>query len=128
MDTDNVLRFVVVDPSGKEITTTRENLRMPTNSDIGWIPSSIPEYNSSRKCLTDAQIKYLCSPTHPSLLQQELLSLHHKLFHLMFSMMLRISKFGIFPKYFSSRGIICPLVPPACSDKRTGNFGGTSRL
>ena len=84
MDKDNVLRFVVADSNGKEITTTRENLRAPTNPDIGWIPTTLPEYKSSTRCLTDEQIKTLCSPNHLSPLQQEFLSLHHKLCHLPF--------------------------------------------
>ena len=100
MDKDNILRFVVIDSNGKEITTTRENLRAPTNPDIGWIPTTLPEYKSSTRCLTDEQIKTLCSPNHLSPLQQEFLSLHHKLCHLPFSVMLRMSKLGILPKRF----------------------------
>ena len=101
IDDAGVVRFVVTDSNGKDITTTREHLRSPSNPGIGWIPSSAPEYNSATRCLTDEDVQMLCSPLHLSSLQQEFLSLHNKLFHLPFTTMLRLCKFGVLPTRFS---------------------------
>ena len=100
MDDTNVLRFVVTDPNGKEITTTHEPLRSPSTHDVGWIPKSISGYSSASKSLSDKNDQALCFPTHLLLLQQGFLSLHNKLFHLLFTIMLRLYKFGILPKRF----------------------------
>ena len=51
MDDASVLRFVVTDSDDEEIITTQENLRSPSDPDVGWIPSSIPEYNLAAKSL-----------------------------------------------------------------------------
>ena len=100
MDDANVLRFIVLDSNSKEIITTREHLRSPSNPDVGWIPSSTQEYNAAAESLSDKEVEALCSPLHLSPLQQEFLSLHNRLFHLPFAMMLRLCKFGILPKRF----------------------------
>ena len=66
IDDAGVLRFVVTDSNGKDVTTTREHLRSPSNPDIGWILSSAPEYDSATRCLTDEEVKTLCSLLHLS--------------------------------------------------------------
>ena len=100
MDDTNVLHFVVLDSNSKEISTTQEHLRSPSNPDVGWIPSSTQEYNAAAESLSDKEVEALCSPLHLSPLQQEFLSLHNRLFHLPFAMMLRLCKFGVLPKRF----------------------------
>lgn len=45
--------------------------------------------------LTEKELKKLVSPTHLSPLQQDVLSMHHKLFHLPYLTMLRLGKFGV---------------------------------
>ena len=64
IDDADVLRFVVTDSNGKDTTITREHLQSPSNPDIGWIPSSASEYDSATRCLTDEEVKTLCSPLH----------------------------------------------------------------
>ena len=100
LDENGVLRIVVMNSNGEDITTTREFLRSPGNPDIGWIPTSVPEYQSSAKEISDEDMTKITSPVHLSPLQQEFLSVHHKLFHLPFTIMLRLSKFGVLPKRF----------------------------
>ena len=80
LDEDGVLRIVVVNSNGEDITTTREFLRSPVNPDIGWIPTSVPEYQSCAKTISDDEMKKISSPVHLSPLQQEFLSVHHKLY------------------------------------------------
>ena len=47
IDEDDVLRITARTSAGEEIHTTKEFLRSPNNPDIGWIPSSIPEFRST---------------------------------------------------------------------------------
>ena len=75
-------------------------MRSPNNPDIGWIPSSIPEFRTTADTLSEEELKKIASPIHVSPLQQEFLSMHHKLFHLPYTHMLRLAKFGILPKRF----------------------------
>ena len=100
IDNEGVVHIMVVSTSGEEITTTREHLRAPENPDISWIPSSVPEYRSTVNLLSQKDIEKLISPIHLSPLQQEFLSVHHKLFHLPYTTMLRLAKFGILPRRF----------------------------
>ena len=54
-----------------EIETTREFLKSPNNPDIGWIPSSVPEFKSTANSLSEDD-----------------------------SVMLRMTTFGILPRRF----------------------------
>ena len=96
LDDSNVLHFTVTSSDGTEIVTTRENLCAPKISDIGWIPQSVPEYKSAAHNLSDEEIEKIASPIHLSPLQQEFLSLHCKLSHLPFTIMLRMATLGIY--------------------------------
>ena len=44
LDETNILRIIVKNSNGDNIITTKEHLRSPNNPDVGWIPSSVPEY------------------------------------------------------------------------------------
>ena len=57
LDKDNMLRFSVIAANGNEHITTREHLRSPDNPDIGWIPSTVPEYQSAAKELSEEDIE-----------------------------------------------------------------------
>ena len=100
LDEANVLRIVVTNSNGDDIVTTKEHLRLPTNPDVGWIPSSVPEYKQAAKTLLEEDIEKITSPKHLSPLQQEFLSVHYKLSHLPFTIMLRLAKVGILPHRF----------------------------
>ncbi|KAL7542834.1 hypothetical protein ACHAWF_007261 [Thalassiosira exigua] len=95
-----VLRFRVAQVNGDEFVTTREHLRSPSNPDIGWIPSTVPEYKAASLDLSDEEISRVALPVHLSPLQQEFLSLHNRLLPLPSSVMLRLSKLGILPRRF----------------------------
>ena len=86
-----VLRKVVINSDSGNISTTRDLLRSPGNSNIGWIPMLVPKYQSSAKSISDDDMKKISLPFHVSPLQQESLSVHHKLF-------------GVFPKRFLKLG------------------------
>ena len=70
-DESNVLRIVVSNSNGKDIITTKEHLRSPSNPDVGWIPSSVPEYRQASKTLSEEDVEklhlqsicHLCSKT-----------------------------------------------------------------
>jgi hypothetical protein len=100
LDDDNVLRFTVTTSNNDEYITTREHLRPPGNPDIGWIPTSIPEFQSASRDLTEEEIDKITSAIYLSPLQQEFLSFHCKMFHLPYSIMMRMSSLGILPRRF----------------------------
>ena len=100
LDSNNVLKIKCKDSNNKEIETTREFLRSPANPDVGWIPSSVPDLVDASKGLSEEEIEKIKSKDTLSPLQQEFLSLHHRLLHLPFTVMLRLSKYGILPRRF----------------------------
>ena len=57
LDKDNLLRFSVIAANGDKHITTREHLCSPDNPDIGWIPSTVPEYQSAAKELSEEDIE-----------------------------------------------------------------------
>ena len=57
LDETNVLRIVVTNSNGDDIITTKEHLRLPSNPDVGWIPSLVPEYKQSSKTLSEEDIE-----------------------------------------------------------------------
>ena len=57
LDKTNFLRIIVTNSNGDDIITTKEYLRSPNNTDVGWIPSSVPKYKQSDKTLSEEDIK-----------------------------------------------------------------------
>ena len=100
LDKTNVLRIIVTKSNGDDNITTKEHLSSPNNPDVGWIPSSVPEYKQSAKTLSEKYIEKITSPKHLSPLQQQFLSVHYKLNHLPFTIMLRLSNTSILPRWF----------------------------
>ena len=96
----NILKVFVTNNNGDNIVTTKEHLCSPSNTNIGWIPESVPEYGQAAKVLLEESIKKVTSPTHLSSLQQEFFSVHCKLNHLPFTIILHISKMSILPRRF----------------------------
>ena len=100
LEKTNVLRNIVTNINGDDIITTKEHLCSPNNLYVGWIPSSVPKYKQSAKTLSEEDIKNITSPKHLLPLHQEFLSVHCKLNHLPFTIMLRLSKIIILPCWF----------------------------
>ena len=99
LDDNKVLRITVLDPNNKEFTTIAEFLHSSSNPDIGRISTSISEYRVAQMTLQTKR-STITSPYHYSLLQEDLLNLHHWLFHLPFSIMLYLSTLRILTKRF----------------------------
>ena len=57
LDKTNVLRIIVTNINGDDIITTKEHLCSLNNPDVGWIPSSVPEYKQSSKTLSEKDIE-----------------------------------------------------------------------
>ena len=72
LDETNVLRIIVTNSNGDYIITTKEHLRSPNNTDVGWIPISVTEYKQSAKTLSEEDIEKITLPKHFSQLQQDL--------------------------------------------------------
>ena len=101
LDDDNVLRITVVTANGTEHITMREHLRSPTNPDIGWISSSVPEFKTAASELSEEDLEQIASPMHLSQLQQEFLSLHCRLLN---SPILSHASYG---SYWTASKMIC---------------------
>ena len=57
LDETNLLRIVATNSNGDDIITNKEHLCSPSNPDVGWIPSSVPEYKQSAKTLSEEDIE-----------------------------------------------------------------------
>ena len=57
LDKDNVLRYSITTSGGDEVSTMREHICSPDTPDVGWVPSSIPEYNRSAAELSEKQME-----------------------------------------------------------------------
>ena len=90
LDEDATLRIQVRSKNDELIETTKESLRSPSDPDIGWIPTSIPEKKATVSTLSDDDIKKISDPVTLSPLQEEFLALHERLWHLPFSVMFRL--------------------------------------
>ena len=73
---------------------------------LTWITESLPEYGQAAKVLSEEAIKKITSPTHLSPLQQECLSVHYKLNHLPFIIMIWLEKWVSFLAASSNLGMI----------------------
>ena len=97
---DTVLYFHVQPSDGEAFETTRKFLRTPDSPDIGWIPSTVPEKKHAAADLPDELVDKISNPVKLSLLQEEFLALHERLWHLPFSTIFRMVKFGLLPQKF----------------------------
>ena len=95
-----ILTYTVIFPSGESKEVTREFLSRPENPDIAQLPTSIPAVKEALQQMNTEQIKSLTKPTPLSSLEQEFLDLHHRLFHLPYSVMFRLAEAGFLPKRF----------------------------
>ena len=100
LDESNTLKIVVTNTNGDNIVTTKEHLRSTSNPNIGWIPESAPEYRQAAKLLLEEAIENITLPAHLSPLKQEFLSVHYKLNHPPFKIMLLLAKTSILPRRF----------------------------
>ena len=64
LDKANILKVVVTNNNGENIVTTKEHLCSPSNTEIGWIPESAPEYGKAAKLLLEESIKNITPQTH----------------------------------------------------------------
>ena len=82
------------------IETTKESLRFPDDPDIGWITNTLQEKKEAAYNLTEKEIVDITNPVSLSPLQEELVSLHERLWHLPFTVMFYLVKLGFLPNKF----------------------------
>ena len=92
LDKDGCLRFKVRTKNDEMIETNRESLKAPDDPDIGWIPTTISEKVEVTTHLSTIELNSLTNPVTLSPLQEEFLALHERLWHLPFSIMVRLVK------------------------------------
>ena len=67
---DAVLQFRVNTKIEELIESTKESLRAPNNTDIGWIPTTIPEKTDATYKLSEDDLDKLTNPVTLSPLQE----------------------------------------------------------
>ncbi len=87
LDDDSVLRFKCKTASDEETTTTKESICVPDSPDVGWIPANIPEKKQATTELDTNEFEKLSNLVQLSPMQEELLALHERIWHLPFSVM-----------------------------------------
>ena len=102
LDEKAVLQFRVRTTNNEMIETTKESLQSPDDPDIGWIPTMLPEKKQFASNLTEKEIDDITSPVSLSSLQEEFVSLHERLWHLPFTVIFRLVKFGFLSKKFQN--------------------------
>lgn len=96
---DGMLRYTIEFSSGEHDDVPREFLNRPEIPDIASIPTTIPQIREVTRQLNDEELEFLLHPKSLSPAEQEFLDLHHRLFHLPYSMMFRLAKAGFLPKH-----------------------------
>ena len=109
---DDELTFLVEQLSdGTQFRTTREFLHRPEQPEIANIPVTTDDFRATSGILSDEDLNRLAHPETLSPQEQEFLDMHHRLFHLPYTIMFRLAKLGVLPKHF------CRLIkrPPPCA-------------
>ena len=97
--------------NGTRLNVHDSNLQLLHQPDFGNIPKTPLDYrNEVGTGLTLEEAQNLARPRTLSPLQQELMSWHHRLYHLPFRIIFRLSSLGILPK----RLLECRNNPPLC--------------
>ena len=99
LNEDGMLVYKVEFPSGESKEVPREFLTRPENPDIASIPSKLPEIKEAVRQLSEKDLESIVKPKPLSPAEQEFLDLHHRLFHLPYSIMFRLAKAGFLPKH-----------------------------
>ena len=98
LNEDGMLTYQIEFPSGELKEIPREFLSCPNNPDVADLPSTIPQVQEAIRQLSDESIRKLANPTVLNPAEQEFLDLHHRLFHLPYSVMFRLAKIGFLTK------------------------------
>jgi hypothetical protein len=99
LDKDGMLRYTIEFASGERDQVPREYLVRPDTPDIASIPITIPDIQEAARQLSVDEVDSILHPNALSPAEQEFLDLHHRLFHLPYSVMFRLAKVGFLPKY-----------------------------
>ena len=97
---EGVLVYKIRFPEGHEQDVPREFLHRPGNPEICDLPRTTVEYRDTANLLSEEEIRSISHPQQLSPLQQEFLNMHHRLFHLPYTVMFRLAQIGILPNYF----------------------------
>ena len=96
---------------GTKITTLESHLWVLDQPHLCNIPSTpLDYYKEVEKGLTKEEVQRLAYPLVLSPVQQELMSWHHRLYHLPFWWLFQYAKMGYLPKQF----LDCRSKPPMC--------------
>ena len=94
-----MLTYEIEFSSGELKEVPREFLSRPDNPDIAELPSKLPQVDEAICQLSDESLRNLTNSTTLTPAEQEFLDLHHRLFHLPYSVMFWLAKIGFLPKH-----------------------------
>eukprot|EP00956_Cyclotella_meneghiniana_P031729 scaffold84308_cov35-Cyclotella_meneghiniana.AAC.1 len=97
---DDKLTFTIEFPHGETFQTTREFLHRPEQPEIANIPVTTDDFRATSGILSDEDLNRLAHPEPLSPQEQEFLDMHHRLYHLPYTVMFRLAKHGVLPKHF----------------------------
>ena len=101
IDVDGVFKYNVQFPDASTRLVTREFLHRPEQPEVANIPVTTQNYRDATSTLSDEELDKLANPMHLTPHEQEFLDMHNRLFHLPYTVMFRLAKIDILPKYFA---------------------------
>ena len=100
------------------------------------LPTTLPKVQEAAKKLSDQELVSILKPRSLNPVEQEFIDMHHQIFHLSYSIMLRLLKAVLLPKYF----LRLKYQPPPCAScmfgaqhctnwqTKSSNYGKKSEL
>ena len=104
-------KFVIEFPNKRYITTIADCLREPSQPDIVSIPVNPEDFLEKSTKLSENDCKALANLTILSHEQQELISYHERLYHLPFTVLMRMANIGLIPRRLQKMRNNIPLCP-----------------
>ena len=95
-----MLEYTIEFATGAREKLPREYLSRPENPDIASLPTTLTKVQDADKQLSDQDLTSILHPRSLNPAEQEFIDMHHRLFHLPYSIIFRLSKAGLLPKHF----------------------------
>ena len=100
LNKEEMLEYTIEFATGAREKVPREYLSRPENPDVASLPTTLPKVQDAAKELNDQDLTSFLHPISLNPAEQEFIDMHHRLFHLPYSIFFRLSKAGLLPKNF----------------------------
>ena len=82
-----MLEYTIEFATGAREKVPREYLSRPENLDVASLPTTLPKVQYAAKQLSDQDLTFILHPRYLNPAEQEFIDMHHRLFHLPYSIM-----------------------------------------